>query len=166
MNRDLSPPSTVRPTYVRYGVLAFACTLSMITYLDRASIGVAEKPIREALGLNSVADLWMALAAFNLAYAVFEVPTGWLGDVFGPRRTLIRIVLWWSLFTALTGLAGIRIYYGTNAGALTQTIDVPGPTTTSFIIERLAAGTYYFAVAAYTAAGTESALSNIASKTT
>jgi ACS family glucarate transporter-like MFS transporter len=109
MNRDLSPPSAVRPTYVRYGVLAFACTLSMITYLDRASIGVAEKDIREALGLNSVADLWMALAAFNLAYAVFEVPTGWLGDVFGPRRTLIRIVLWWSLFTALTGLAGIRI---------------------------------------------------------
>jgi hypothetical protein len=68
--------------------------------------------------------------------------------------------------TPITGLAGIRIYYGTNAGALTQTIDVPGPTTTSFIIERLAAGTYYFAVAAYTAAGTESALSNIASKTT
>src|SRR5262249_4319936 len=34
----------------------------------------------------------------------FEVPSGWLGDVFGPRKTLIRIVLWWSLFTALTGL--------------------------------------------------------------
>ena len=51
----------------------------------------------------------MALVAFNLAYALFEVPTGWLGDVFGPRRTLIRIVLWWSLFTALTGLAGIQV---------------------------------------------------------
>ena len=32
------------------------------------------------------------------------MPSGWLGDVFGPRRTLIRIVLWWSFFTALTGL--------------------------------------------------------------
>src|ERR1700687_566522 len=42
--------------------------------------------------------------AFTFAYAVFEVPTGWLGDVFGPRRTLIRIVLWWSFFTALTGV--------------------------------------------------------------
>src|SRR5262249_51794694 len=41
--------------------------------------------------------------AFALAYAVFEVPTGWLGDVFGPRKTLIRIVVWWSIFTALTG---------------------------------------------------------------
>ncbi len=45
---------------------------------------------------------WL-FTAFALAYAVFEVPSGWMGDVFGPRRTLIRIVLWWSLFTALTG---------------------------------------------------------------
>src|SRR5207247_3438084 len=43
-------------------------------------------------------------SAFALAYAAFEVPSGWLGDVFGPRRTLIRIVIWWSLFTAFTGL--------------------------------------------------------------
>src|ERR1043166_6579168 len=41
--------------------------------------------------------------AFTFAYAMFEVPTGWLGDMFGPRKTLIRIVLWWSFFTALTG---------------------------------------------------------------
>jgi MFS transporter, ACS family, glucarate transporter len=109
MNRDLSPPSSVRPTHVRYGVLAFACTLSMITYLDRSSIGVAEKDIRDSLGLSSVADLTLALTAFNLAYALFEVPTGWLGDVFGPRKTLIRIVLWWSIFTALTGLTGYKI---------------------------------------------------------
>lgn len=110
MNRDLSTKPLLRPSYVRYGVLAFACSLSMITYLDRASIGVAEQPIRESLGLASVADLGMALSAFNLAYALFEVPTGWLGDVFGPRKTLIRIVLWWSLFTALTGLAGIVLF--------------------------------------------------------
>jgi MFS family permease len=104
-----NPAALARPTRVRYGVLAFACALSMITYLDRASIGVAESHISEALGLMSVADLTMALSAFNLAYALFEVPTGWLGDVFGPRNTLIRIVIWWSLFTALTGLAGATV---------------------------------------------------------
>ena len=108
MNRDLSPSRSVRPTYVRYGVLAFACTLSMITYLDRASIGVAAKAHPRGARLPAWPTCAMALTAFNLAYAVFEVPTGWLGDVFGPRKTLIRIVLWWSLFTALTGLAGIR----------------------------------------------------------
>jgi len=44
-------------------------------------------------------------SAFTFAYAVFEIPTGWMADVFGPRKTLMRIVLWWSAFTAASGLA-------------------------------------------------------------
>jgi MFS family permease len=94
---------------VRYGVLGFACSLSMITYLDRVCFGAAGPAMVKALGLQSIADLKWAVTAFAFAYAAFEVPTGWLGDVFGPRRTLIRIVLWWSVFTALTGLAGLHI---------------------------------------------------------
>ena len=46
-----------------------------------------------------------AFSAFTFAYAAFEIPTGWMGDVFGPRKVLTRIVLWWSAFTAATGLA-------------------------------------------------------------
>ena len=42
-------------------------------------------------------------AAFTLAYALFEIPTGYLGDRMGARRVLIRVVLWWSFFTAATG---------------------------------------------------------------
>ena len=76
----------------------------MITYLDRVCFGTACRTIVEALGLEGVSRPEAgAFTAFALAYAAFEVPTGWLGDVFGPRKTLIRIVLWWSLFTALTG---------------------------------------------------------------
>ena len=101
--------SAARPTRVRYGVLAFAATLSMITYLDRVCMGSAAPHMVKALGLNSVADLRGALTAFVLAYSLFEVPSGWLGDVFGPRAVLIRIVLWWSAFTALTGLVGMPI---------------------------------------------------------
>ena len=93
-----------RPTRVRYGVLGFCCLLSMITYLDRVCFGSAAPYLVEALGLTSVADLQLAFTAFAFAYAAFEVPSGWLGDVYGPRRTLLRIVLWWSVFTALTGL--------------------------------------------------------------
>ena len=107
-----SPPgaSTSRiPTRVRYGVLALACALSMITYLDRACMGLAAKPLVHDLGLTSVGDLNWAFAAFALAYALFEIPSGWLGDVFGPRSVLVRIVLWWSAFTALTGLIGLRV---------------------------------------------------------
>ena len=100
------------PTRVRYGVLGFACSLSMITYLDRACFGVASDSIIKALSLQGISDLTLALAAFNLAYAAFEVPTGYLGDVFGPRKTLVRIVLWWSFFTALTGMAGFEVASG------------------------------------------------------
>src|SRR5438034_10028614 len=44
-------------------------------------------------------------SAFGLAYALFEIPTGWLGDKIGARKVLVRVVLWWSFFTAATGWA-------------------------------------------------------------
>src|SRR5262249_198008 len=91
------------PTRVRYGVLGFACSLSMVTYLDRVCFGQAVPFLVAALALNSEADLKWAHWGFTFAYALFEVPSGWLGDCDGPRKTLIRIGLWWSLFTALTG---------------------------------------------------------------
>jgi MFS family permease len=102
-------PVQQKPTCVRYIVLGFVCTLSMITYIDRVVLASAESHLREALNLPSVANLKVAFTAFALAYAIFEIPTGWLGDVFGPRKTLIRIVLWWSFFTALTGLIGMPL---------------------------------------------------------
>lgn len=95
-------------TRVRYEVLILVCILSMITYLDRAAFPNAEKQIQQAMGGNLSQWAW-TLAAFNLAYALFEVPTGYLGDVFGPRLTLIRIVLWWSFFTGLTACAGLEV---------------------------------------------------------
>src|SRR4051794_33416746 len=103
MSEPTSPPAGQTPTRVRYGVLGFACSLSMITYLDRVCFGTVAGYIKDEYGLSET-QKGLLFSAFALAYAVFEVPTGWLGDVFGPRRTLIRIVLWWSAFTALTGL--------------------------------------------------------------
>ena len=96
-------PATGTPTRIRYGVLAFACALSMITYLDRVCFGTVAPMIKKEFSLTDD-QKGLLFSAFALAYALFEVPSGWLGDVFGPRKTLIRIVLWWSLFTALTGL--------------------------------------------------------------
>ena len=96
-------------TRLRYGVLGFACALSMITYLDRACMASSAKAFVHDLGLTSVGDLNWVFAAFTLAYALFEIPSGWLGDVIGPRKVLVRIVLWWSAFTALTGLVGMRL---------------------------------------------------------
>ncbi len=78
--------------------------LSMVTYLDRICISTAAPFIMEDLGLTLV-QMSLVFSVFTLAYSVFEIPSGWLGDVVGPRRVLTRIVLWWSAFTMMTGLA-------------------------------------------------------------
>ena len=87
----------------RHRVLGFLFFLSIITYVDRVCISVAGKTIQEDLGLTLQEWGWV-LGAFVISYGLFEVPSGALGDRDGPRRVLARIVAWWSLFTALTGL--------------------------------------------------------------
>jgi MFS family permease len=104
---DLAPSQA--PTRRRYVVLALVCALSMITYLDRLSIGSASGQILDSLHLKSESDLKWAFLAFSLGYGLLEIPSGWLGDVFGPRTTLIRIVLWWSVFVTLTGMVGMTV---------------------------------------------------------
>src|SRR5437588_8571824 len=116
-----SPPALQKPSRVRYGVLGLACSLSMITYLDRVCFGSVADYIKDEFGLTYT-QRGLLFTAFALAYAVFEVPTGWLGDVFGPRRTLIRIVLWWSFFTALTALVGVRVAGVTLVGLTTLVV--------------------------------------------
>ena len=61
------------------------------------------------MGLSGISDLKWTVTAFAFAYAAFEIPSGWLGDAFGPKRTLIRIVIAWSIFTALTGMIGLKV---------------------------------------------------------
>ena len=92
------------PSRARYKVLAFTTVLAIITYLDRVAISSAAPAVRAELGLDAVQMGWI-FSAFTWAYAAFEIPSGWMGDVMGPRKVLTRIVIWWSAFTAATGLA-------------------------------------------------------------
>jgi MFS family permease len=92
----------IHPSRARFGVLAFACTLSLLTYLDRTCIMRARIDIQSELGYTPQQMGWV-FSAFTFGYMLFEIPGGWMGDRWGPRRVLTRIVLWWSLFTALTG---------------------------------------------------------------
>ena len=85
-------------------VLGLLALLLVITYLDRVCISVAGPRIQEALKIGPVAWGWVS-AIFAISYAAFEIPSGVLGDRIGPRKVLTRIVLWWSLFTSLTGAA-------------------------------------------------------------
>lgn len=67
--------------------------------------------------------------------------------------------------STLSNLAGYRILYGNSPGALTRTVQIANPGTSRYVVESLAAGTWYFSVRAYTSSGTESTASNTASKT-
>ncbi len=105
-------------------LLTFTASAAFITYLDRVCISAAAPSMRAELGLNEI-QMGYVFGVFALAYGIFEVPMGWLGDRFGQRALLTRIVAGWSLFTMLTGLArgfgsllGIRFLFGAaEAGA-------------------------------------------------
>lgn len=133
-----------RPTRIRHWVLFLTVLIYMITYMDRICIGHAAKDIRGEFGFDEVEIGWI-FGAFNLSYFLFQIPGGWLGDRFGPRRVLTVIVLWWSLFTAFTALAwgkwsmaGFRFLFGVGeAGAF--------PTATRSLSHWLPAGERGFA---------------------
>ena len=92
------------PTHARYRVVALATGLAMITYLDRACIATLAPGIMRDLALTTV-QMGYVFTAFQLAYALFEIPTAWWADRKGTRSVLSRIVLWWSALTAATGAA-------------------------------------------------------------
>jgi len=93
---------TEKPTHARYGVILFAVTLAILSYIDRVCISQAGPEIARELKFDDV-QMVKIFGAFALSYALFEIPGGWMGDWMGPRKVLLRIVLWWSAFTALTG---------------------------------------------------------------
>jgi MFS transporter, ACS family, glucarate transporter len=92
----------MQPSRARYWVVVFAVTLAILCYIDRVCMSQVAPALSRDLGLDKV-QMGFAFAAFGLAYACFEIPGGWMGDWMGTRKVLLRIVLWWSAFTALTG---------------------------------------------------------------
>jgi MFS family permease len=100
----MKPAPSSEPTRARRQLLWLIFTLAIITYLDRLCISAAMPSIAAEFNLTPDQKGWV-FSAFTIAYAAFEIPSGWLGDRFGARLALTRIVLWWSAFTALTGAA-------------------------------------------------------------
>jgi MFS transporter, ACS family, glucarate transporter len=88
----------------RYQLIAMFVIFAVITYLDRNSFSALSDDFGKELGFTDI-QLGLLFSAFSLAYGGFEIPTGIMVDKIGPRRTLFRIVVWWSVFTILTGLA-------------------------------------------------------------
>jgi sugar phosphate permease len=93
-----------KPTKTRWLVLVLISFMYLITYMDRSNISVAQPEIAKQFGLSKTA-MGLVLAAFTWAYALGQVPSGWFGDRFGPKRVLTVIMTLWSATAVMTGAA-------------------------------------------------------------
>lgn len=97
-------PRIAVPFPKRAWIVVGTFSLSLLLYVDRICISAAEGPISRELGLRPEQMGWV-MSAFALGYALFQAPSGWLADRFGPRLILTGVVIFWSLFTGLTAAA-------------------------------------------------------------
>jgi len=114
------PSRRLRPTNVVLGLL---CLMYLITYVDRVNIATAADSIRRELRLSNT-QLGFLQSAFGYPYLLFQIYGGWIGDRFGPRRTLFLCGIIWAAATILTGVAGgfvalffCRLLVGVGEGA-------------------------------------------------
>jgi sugar phosphate permease len=94
----------VAPTKTRWLILFLISLMYLICYMDRSNISVAQPEIAKAFGLSKN-GMALVLSAFTWSYALGQIPAGWLGDRFGPKRVLIVIMSWWSIAAMMTGAA-------------------------------------------------------------
>lgn len=67
--------------------------------------------------------------------------------------------------TGLTDLSGYRVLYGRSADDLSQTISLQNSSLSTYVVENLTSGAWYFTVVAVNSSGVTSEFSNVASKT-
>ena len=96
--------SSGRPSGVRHVVLGLAVAAYMITYMDRVLIATAVPSIQKEFLISST-TMGLVVSSYRWAYALFQIPGGRFGDKFGPRLAMTAVVVWWSLFTVLTGFS-------------------------------------------------------------
>lgn len=102
-----APADEEQPSRVRHVVILLLILHYANTYMDRVVIAQAGPSLRDEFALSQT-ELGVVFTAFTLAYALFQVPGGWLADRFGPRRILTAIVSYWSVFTMATAAAWNR----------------------------------------------------------
>ena len=81
--------------------IARGVALSVIVSIDRVVLALSRGRIARDLHLTD-AQMGLIFSAYASAYAICEVPSGYLGDRFGPRQVLLRIAVWWTAFMAAT----------------------------------------------------------------
>lgn len=102
MSREHAPITS--ESYVRWRVLALSVAMAVLLYLDRFAINSVQPLVMEELGINLTLMGWVT-SAFFWAYALSQVPAGYLGDRWGGRNTLTLFVAAWSLAFGAQALA-------------------------------------------------------------
>jgi len=88
----------------RYRILFVLVVVSLVNYLLRNNLSYVLPSIREEFHFTS-AQLGWIVGAFSYSYALCQIPSGLLGDTYGPRRVLAIAAIGWGVLTALTGFA-------------------------------------------------------------
>lgn len=104
--KETREPSAARQrSHFRWTIVTFSALGLTIAYLDRSALSVALPFINREFEISPAVQ-GVVLSSFFWSYAVFQVPSGWLLDRFGPRVIYPVAVGWWSIWTALTAFAG------------------------------------------------------------
>lgn len=151
--------------------LTFSATnLPSWASINAQSGAVTGTPTASAVGKSSNIVISVSNGVMSASLAAFSITVNAAVASNPPAATGSATVSWVAPTTnsdgsPLTNLAGYTIHYGNSATALNQTVQVASASAVSYVLTNLSSGTWYFAVSAYTSAGTQSSLSSVASKT-
>jgi len=98
-------PLQSKKTNIRWIIVAMMFFVTTINYADRATISVAATPLQGDLGINAV-TMGYVFSAFSWAYALGQIPGGWILDKFGTKKVLFWSLFLWSFFAVLQGFVG------------------------------------------------------------
>lgn len=95
----------VRPTRIRYLILAMLFLATTVNFADRATMAIAGPEIKKLFNMSPV-EMGYLFSAFAWSYMIAQMPGGWLLDRFGSRITYFCSIVLWSIFTLLQGTVG------------------------------------------------------------
>ncbi len=108
----MNSPGESRTSHERWLVLLLLCLMYLITYLDRVSMANTAPMIIKEFGFSKV-QMGIIFSAFIWSYALFQVPGGWLGDRFGPRKVLSSIMAYRTVIAVVTTFSiGFKSFWG------------------------------------------------------
>ena len=93
-----------RPTKVRWTIFAIIFVLVVINLIDRISLSIGMPTIAKEFDLSPTMQ-GIILSSFFWAYALLQIPGGWLIDKYGPRKIITGSTVFWGVFQTLAAFS-------------------------------------------------------------